>query len=185
MVESGPDGRVDLPALLRSLREEGVRALLCEGGPTLHGALQAAGLVDELFLTIAPKLAGGEAPRILEGAAAGGRRARARLAAGARTASSSPATAAAELAFPRPEPRGEDAAMDFKPSPQVETLRERILDFMDEQIYPQEREIMEALDAEVGARRPLPEDPGRDPRAGQVARASGTSSCPTSATARA
>ncbi len=69
VVESGPQGRADLPALLGSLREEGVRALLCEGGPTLHGALQAAGLVDELFLTIAPKLSGGPAaPRILEGA---------------------------------------------------------------------------------------------------------------------
>ena len=58
--------------------------------------------------------------------------------------------------------------MDFTPSPQVETLRERILDFMDEHIYPLEREIMEALDDEVGARRRLPEDPGRDPRARQV-----------------
>jgi len=67
VVESGPQGRVDLPALLRSLREEGVGTLLCEGGPTLHGALQTAGLVDELFLTIAPKLSGGGAPRILEG----------------------------------------------------------------------------------------------------------------------
>lgn len=68
VVESGPEGRADLPLLLRSLREEGVRALLCEGGPTLHGALQAAGLVDELFLTIAPKLSGGGVPpRILEG----------------------------------------------------------------------------------------------------------------------
>jgi riboflavin biosynthesis pyrimidine reductase len=68
VVESGPEGRADLPALLRSLREEGVKALLCEGGPTLHGALQAAGLVDELFLTIAPKLSGGGVPpRILEG----------------------------------------------------------------------------------------------------------------------
>lgn len=68
VVESGPEGRVDLPALLHSLREEGVRALLCEGGPTLHGSLQTAGMVDELFLTIAPKLSGGGAPpRILEG----------------------------------------------------------------------------------------------------------------------
>lgn len=68
VVESGPEGRADLPALLRSLREEGVRALLCEGGPTLHGSLQAEGLVDELFLTIAPKLSGGGVPpRILEG----------------------------------------------------------------------------------------------------------------------
>jgi riboflavin biosynthesis pyrimidine reductase len=69
VVRSGPDGPADLVALLRSLREEGVRALLCEGGPRLHGTLQASGLVDELFLTIAPKLVGGEAPRILEGAA--------------------------------------------------------------------------------------------------------------------
>jgi acyl-CoA dehydrogenase len=46
--------------------------------------------------------------------------------------------------------------MDFKPSPQVETLRERILDFMDEQIYPREREIMEALDAEVEPGVPYP-----------------------------
>jgi riboflavin biosynthesis pyrimidine reductase len=67
VVESGPDGPADLPALLHELRAEGVRALLCEGGPTLHGSLQAQGLVDELFLTIAPKLAGDEAPRILEG----------------------------------------------------------------------------------------------------------------------
>lgn len=71
VVESGPEGRVDLTALLSSLREEGVRALLCEGGPTLHGALQAAGLVDDLFLTTAPKLVGGGAPRILEGDLAG------------------------------------------------------------------------------------------------------------------
>jgi riboflavin biosynthesis pyrimidine reductase len=68
VVESGPDGRVDLTEMLRTLRRDnGIRALLCEGGPTLHGELQALGLVDDLFLTIAPKLAGGEAPRILEG----------------------------------------------------------------------------------------------------------------------
>ena len=67
VVESDASGWVDLPALLHSLRDEGVRALLCEGGPTLFGSLQASGLVDELFLTISPKLAGGVAPRILEG----------------------------------------------------------------------------------------------------------------------
>lgn len=62
------DGLVDLDSALQHLREErGVRALLCEGGPHLHGELWAAGLVDELFLTTAPKLTGGDAPRIVEG----------------------------------------------------------------------------------------------------------------------
>jgi riboflavin biosynthesis pyrimidine reductase len=62
------EGGVDLGEALRHLREEhGVRAVLSEGGPRLHAEMQAAGLVDELFLTIAPKLAGGAAPRILEG----------------------------------------------------------------------------------------------------------------------
>jgi len=70
VVESGRGEWADLSELLRSLREEGVRAVICEGGPTLHGSLQAAGLVDELFLTIAPKLIGGGAPHILEGALA-------------------------------------------------------------------------------------------------------------------
>jgi riboflavin-specific deaminase-like protein len=62
------EGGVDLGAAMRHLREErGIRALLCEGGPRLHAELQADGLVDDLFLTIAPKLAGGGAPRIVEG----------------------------------------------------------------------------------------------------------------------
>ena len=62
-------------------------------GPRLHAELQAAGLVDELFLTIAPKLAGGDAPRILEGDAAGGRPSWSWPGCWRRTASSSPATA--------------------------------------------------------------------------------------------
>ncbi len=62
------EGAVNLPEALGHLRRErGVRALLCEGGPHLHEQLQADALVDDLFLTIAPKLTGGEAPRIVEG----------------------------------------------------------------------------------------------------------------------
>ena len=63
--------RLDDPtpaAALRDLRARDVRAMLCEGGPTLNRALLAAGLVDELFLTLAPLLAGNvDAPRIVEG----------------------------------------------------------------------------------------------------------------------
>jgi riboflavin biosynthesis pyrimidine reductase len=67
VVRSGPEGPADLLALLREQREQGIRALLCEGGPTLHHSLQALGLVDEIFLTIAPKLAGDGAPGLVEG----------------------------------------------------------------------------------------------------------------------
>ncbi|MBS1679229.1 MAG: acyl-CoA dehydrogenase family protein [Actinobacteria bacterium] len=40
--------------------------------------------------------------------------------------------------------------MDFEPTAEVAALRARILDFMDAEIYPAERELTEALDAEVG-----------------------------------
>ncbi len=49
-----------LTAVLRHLRlHDGVRRLLCEGGPMLFASLLHEQLVDELFLTIAPVLAGG------------------------------------------------------------------------------------------------------------------------------
>src|SRR3954447_4704141 len=60
----------DLAVALRRLREEhGVRSIDCEGGPALNATLLPAGLVDELHLVIAPKLAGGPDPlTILRGA---------------------------------------------------------------------------------------------------------------------
>ena len=59
---------IDLVEALRHLRvERGVRALLCEGGPGLHSELQSLELVDELFATVAAKLAGGPEPRMIEG----------------------------------------------------------------------------------------------------------------------
>jgi riboflavin biosynthesis pyrimidine reductase len=62
------EGKVDMVDALRHLREEqGIRALLSEGGPHLHSQLWGAGLADELFLTTAPRMTGAEAPRILEG----------------------------------------------------------------------------------------------------------------------
>jgi riboflavin-specific deaminase-like protein len=51
----------DLPRLMAELLERGVRSVLCEGGPTLNSFLFAAGLVDELFLTMNPKVVGGAA----------------------------------------------------------------------------------------------------------------------------
>jgi riboflavin-specific deaminase-like protein len=62
------EGRVDMTEALRYLRRErGIRSLLCEGGPHLHADLLEAGLVDELFITTGPRLAGGEGPGITSG----------------------------------------------------------------------------------------------------------------------
>jgi riboflavin biosynthesis pyrimidine reductase len=50
-------------AALADLRRRGVRALLSEGGPTLFRGLLGEGLVDELFLTLAPLLTAGDGER--------------------------------------------------------------------------------------------------------------------------
>lgn len=61
-VRSARDGQLDLPGAMAELYERlGVRTMLCEGGPHLNAQLLANGLVDELFLTLSPKLAGGDA----------------------------------------------------------------------------------------------------------------------------
>lgn len=61
---SGGDA-VDPAAAVSLLRARGHGAILSEGGPTLTGSLLAARLVDELFLTLSPLLAGrGTAPRL-------------------------------------------------------------------------------------------------------------------------
>jgi riboflavin biosynthesis pyrimidine reductase len=60
-VRSGRAGRLDLSAALGELRERfGIDLLLCEGGPHLALQLLSERLVDEVFLTVAPLLAGGE-----------------------------------------------------------------------------------------------------------------------------
>jgi riboflavin biosynthesis pyrimidine reductase len=53
--ESGP---IRLDKVVESLRAEGYRRILTEGGPTLASELAAAGLLDELFLTRSPALFG-------------------------------------------------------------------------------------------------------------------------------
>jgi riboflavin-specific deaminase-like protein len=62
-------GELTLTTMMRRLRSAyDVRSLLCEGGPTLFGALLQENLVDELFLSLAPKLTGGgTAPAITAG----------------------------------------------------------------------------------------------------------------------
>ncbi len=72
-IRTGHAGRCELGDAIAELGQRyGVQRVLCEGGPHLAWQLLAAGLLDELFLTIAPMLAGGEpasgeALRILAG----------------------------------------------------------------------------------------------------------------------
>jgi len=54
----GPDGRVDLQAMLRLLAERELNEIHVEAGAKLNGALLAAGLVDELLLYLAPCILG-------------------------------------------------------------------------------------------------------------------------------
>jgi riboflavin-specific deaminase-like protein len=61
---------VELAPAMRELRERfGVRSVLCEGGPLLNSELLRDDLVDELWLAVAPKLAGGAAATIVTGGA--------------------------------------------------------------------------------------------------------------------
>jgi riboflavin biosynthesis pyrimidine reductase len=63
-VRAAREGQLDLRAALAELHARwGVQTAMCEGGPHLSGALLAAGLVDELFLSLAPKLGGGADPQ--------------------------------------------------------------------------------------------------------------------------
>jgi GTP cyclohydrolase II len=54
------DGRVDLPAILSRLAENGIASLMVEGGVRVINSLMAARLVDYVVVTIAPVFVGGE-----------------------------------------------------------------------------------------------------------------------------
>ena len=59
---STAEERISPSAILTLLRQEaGVELLLHEAGPTLFGEFLAGGFMDELFLTVAPQIAGRDA----------------------------------------------------------------------------------------------------------------------------
>ena len=60
---------VDIGRAVQSLHGRGFAHVLAEGGPQLNGDLVAAGLLDELCLTVSPVVIGGDVRRILSGAA--------------------------------------------------------------------------------------------------------------------
>lgn len=61
------DRHADLGAAITALAGRGHRRVLAEGGPRLLGQLAAAGLLDELCVTVSPVLASGTAGRIVQG----------------------------------------------------------------------------------------------------------------------
>ena len=60
------DGKVDLKAALLKLGELGINTLLLEAGSGLNGAMQAAGLIDELVIYTAPVLLGSDASSMMQ-----------------------------------------------------------------------------------------------------------------------
>ena len=68
------EARLDVSAMLGELAKRGLRQVLCEGGPTLFGALLEADCVDELCLTVSPQIEAGSAARIAAGVLPHGRR---------------------------------------------------------------------------------------------------------------
>jgi riboflavin biosynthesis pyrimidine reductase len=63
-LRAGTNGQVDLAAVAAALPGA---VLIAEGGPTLAGVLVAGGLVDEFFVTIAPRVIAGSSARVAHG----------------------------------------------------------------------------------------------------------------------
>jgi riboflavin biosynthesis pyrimidine reductase len=66
VVIAGEDD-VDLRRAVVALGERGANRVLAEGGPTLNGQLAAADLLDEVCLTVSPKIVSGGSKRIVTG----------------------------------------------------------------------------------------------------------------------
>lgn len=62
------DHEIDLARLRAAIAGRGWSQVLCEGGPSLAADLTAAGLIDELCLTVVPLLVGSDSGRLLDGA---------------------------------------------------------------------------------------------------------------------
>jgi riboflavin biosynthesis pyrimidine reductase len=71
VVALGAEGPLDMADVLAAIRRDGHDVVLSEAGPQVTGGLLTAGLLDELFLTLSPTLAGRRAgdrrPGLVEG----------------------------------------------------------------------------------------------------------------------
>lgn len=62
VLEPADDGRLPLAEALARVHDRGLQRITAEGGPALAGALLAADLVDELCLTLMPRVGGAALP---------------------------------------------------------------------------------------------------------------------------
>ncbi|MFE4058930.1 pyrimidine reductase family protein [Streptomyces sp. NPDC059096] len=67
VIVAGEGAAVDPVRAVRALAERGLARLLTEGGPRLLGQFVAAGVLDELCLTLSPTLTAGDAQRVAGG----------------------------------------------------------------------------------------------------------------------
>jgi riboflavin biosynthesis pyrimidine reductase len=65
VLRAGRGAQVDLARVVDELAG---RVVLTEGGPTLAGALVSAGLIDQFFLSLAPRVIAGTSARVVHGA---------------------------------------------------------------------------------------------------------------------
>jgi riboflavin biosynthesis pyrimidine reductase len=65
VLRAGRGAQVDVARVVAELRGN---VVLLEGGPTLAGAMVSAGLVDEFFVTVAPRVIAGTSARVVHGA---------------------------------------------------------------------------------------------------------------------
>ena len=65
--DSQSELQLDFRAAVEELTARGFGRLLCEGGPGILAQVVAAGLLDELCLTLSPMLVAGASQRILQG----------------------------------------------------------------------------------------------------------------------
>jgi len=68
VIQVGRD-RIDVAEAVEQLGARGLRRVLLEGGPRLMSDVVGSGLLDELCLTLSPVVVGGNAPRVVSGAA--------------------------------------------------------------------------------------------------------------------
>ncbi|MDX2025513.1 dihydrofolate reductase family protein [Microcella sp.] len=62
VLDSAPTSRIDPAVIVHELRRQGFTGIVVEGGPTLAGQFMRAGLVDEVCLTVMPRLGGSSVP---------------------------------------------------------------------------------------------------------------------------